>query len=265
MMIDRGTGIPVVVIPGIQGRWEWMAQTVDALAAQCRVITFSLCDEPTSGFDFEETRGLEAYVDQVSEAMRRANVERAVVIGISYSGLVAAEFAARYPNKVLGLVLSSALPLDWRPNARAKFYMRAPRLLSPLFWVTSPARMLPEIVAALPASRWLPFIVSYLFRALRAAVSPLRMARRVKWLETFTFSDPSRIEAQTLVITGEDRLDRIVPTTQSRQYVERVGRARHVTLPRTGHLGLVTKPEQFAALIATFVKDVADDAQRISA
>ena len=264
-MIDRGTGIPVIFIPGIQGRWEWMAQTVDALATRCRVITFSLCDEPTSGFDFDEAHGLETYLDQVSEAMRRANVERAIVTGISYSGLVAAEFAARYPHKVLGLVLSSALPLDWRPDARARFYMRAPRLLSPVFWVTSPARMLPEVVAALPASRWLPFIVSYVFRALRAAVSPLRMARRVKWLETFTFCDPSRIEAPTLVITGEDHLDRIVPTVQSRQYVKRVARARHVTLPRTGHLGLVTRPQEFADLIAAFVKEIADDAQRIPA
>jgi pimeloyl-ACP methyl ester carboxylesterase len=264
-MIDRGSGIPVIFVPGIQGRWEWMAQTVDALAERCRVLTFSLCDEPTSGFDFDEARGLEAYLDQVSEAMRRANVERAVVAGISYSGLVAAEFAARYPTKVLGLVLSSALPLDWRPDARARFYMRAPRLLSPVFWATSPARMLPEIVAALPASRRLPFIVSYVRRALRAPVSPLRMARRLKWLEAFTFCDPSRIEAQTLVITGDDHLDRIVPTAQTRQYVERVARARHARLPRTGHLGLVTQPQQYADLIATFVKDIADDAQRIPA
>ena len=48
-MIDRGSGTPVVLVPGIQGRWEWMRPAVDALAARCRVLTFSLCDEPTSG------------------------------------------------------------------------------------------------------------------------------------------------------------------------------------------------------------------------
>ena len=30
-MIDVGSGTPVVLIPGLQGRWEWMAPTVDAL------------------------------------------------------------------------------------------------------------------------------------------------------------------------------------------------------------------------------------------
>ena len=31
-IVDRGSGVPVVVIPGIQGRWEWMKPGVDALA-----------------------------------------------------------------------------------------------------------------------------------------------------------------------------------------------------------------------------------------
>ena len=61
--------IPVVLIPGVQGRWEWMSAAIDALAERCRVISFSLCDEPSSGFPFEESQGLGAYVEQVREAM----------------------------------------------------------------------------------------------------------------------------------------------------------------------------------------------------
>src|SRR5690242_20596282 len=47
-IIERGTGQPVVLIPGIQGRWEYATATVEALARDCRVITFSLCDERTA-------------------------------------------------------------------------------------------------------------------------------------------------------------------------------------------------------------------------
>jgi hypothetical protein len=47
-VVDRGNGVPVVLVPGIQGRWEWMAPAVDALASRCRVITFSLADEPSA-------------------------------------------------------------------------------------------------------------------------------------------------------------------------------------------------------------------------
>ena len=31
-IVDKGHGTPIVLIPGVQGRWEWMRPTVDALA-----------------------------------------------------------------------------------------------------------------------------------------------------------------------------------------------------------------------------------------
>ena len=37
-IIDRGGGTPIVVIPGVQGRWEWMTPAIDAMAHRCRVI-----------------------------------------------------------------------------------------------------------------------------------------------------------------------------------------------------------------------------------
>ena len=42
----RGDGPPLVLVPGMQGRWEWMTPTVDALARRFRVATYSLCGEP---------------------------------------------------------------------------------------------------------------------------------------------------------------------------------------------------------------------------
>lgn len=264
-MIDRGSGIPVVIIPGIHGRWEWMSPTVDALAARCRVLTFSLGDEPTSGFSFDEARGIDAYVEQVRETLDRARLEKAVIAGVSYSGLIATEFAARYPQRVIGLVLVSALPLGWRPDSRARFYIRAPRLLSPLFCIASPARMFPEVTAALPLAAGLRFMLSYGYRAIRAPISPRRMARRARWTETHECCDPSGIDAPALVITGEDRLDRVVPAAQTREYVDRLPNARHVTLHGTGHIGFITKPSAFADLVCRFASEISTDAKRIPA
>ena len=68
-IIDVGAGTPVVLIPGIQGRWEWMRPAVDALSKQCRVITFSLADEPTSGARFDESAGVWSYVQQVADVL----------------------------------------------------------------------------------------------------------------------------------------------------------------------------------------------------
>ena len=51
-VIDRGHGTPLVLVPGIQGRWEYMRPAVDALAERFRVVTFDLCgDRDGAGLD----------------------------------------------------------------------------------------------------------------------------------------------------------------------------------------------------------------------
>lgn len=255
-MVDRGSGVPVVLIPGIQGRWEWMAPTVEALAARCRVLAFSLCDEPTSEFSCDVNRGFDNYLMQIDQALDRAEVRDAVVVGVSYGGLIAAEFAARRPERVRGLVLASALPPDWTPDRRARFYLRAPFLLSPLFFAGSPGRILPEIRTAIPTpSARRRFLVAYGKRVLRAFLSPARMARRVRWAEAHRFEAPVTIQAPTLVITGEPTLDRVVPTSSTLRYVASLRSARHAVLRQTGHLGVITRPDEFAELVTRFADD----------
>jgi pimeloyl-ACP methyl ester carboxylesterase len=264
-MIDRGSGAPVVLIPGLQGRWEWMAPTVDALAERCRVLSFSLSDEPTSGAAVDERAGFDAYLQQVEDALQRAKVEQAILIGVSYSGLIATEFACRYPHRVRGLVLVSALPPGWQPNARARFYMRAPLLLAPVFAVTSPMRMFPELRAALRTRARVGFMMSAVGRALLTRVSPSRMARRVRWIEGYGFSDAAALQIPALVVTGEDHLDRIVAPTLTRKYLELWPHARYHRLAATGHIGSVTKAADFALVVSTFANEIGADAKRISA
>ena len=61
-IVERGTGAPLVLIPGVQGRWEYSRALVNALARCYRVVTFSLCDERagTSG-----QQPIDVFADQV--------------------------------------------------------------------------------------------------------------------------------------------------------------------------------------------------------
>src|SRR5206468_10587651 len=92
-IVDRGTGTPLVLIPGLQGRWEYMRATVDALATMFRVVTFSLCGERASGLPCDSAHGLEDYAAQVAAALEEKGLDRAVICGISFGGLVALRFA----------------------------------------------------------------------------------------------------------------------------------------------------------------------------
>lgn len=265
-IIDRGTGTPVVLVPGIQGRWEWMAPAVDALAEHCRVVTFSLCDEPSSGFRSDPARGVENYLDQLERVFERTGLAEAVVIGVSYSGPVAMEFTVRHPERVRALVLVSALPPDWQPDARARFYLRAPLLLSPIFFVDAPVRAFREVRAALPGlGPRARFSARQLGRAMRYFLSPTRMATRIQWLRQFRFSDPAHIQKPVMVITGEHGLDRVVPPAMSHRYVDAIPGARHAVIPCTGHLCLLTKPQDFTRLVCRFLDEISDGVHRATA
>jgi pimeloyl-ACP methyl ester carboxylesterase len=260
-IVDRGGGTPVVVIPGIQGRWEWMKPAIDALAQRCRVITFSLADEPSCGGPFDERRGFWCYVDQVRAALDAAHVRRAAICGVSYGGLIAAAFAARYPDRAASLVLVSALPPSWKPDRRVRCYVRAPRLLTPLFLLAS-LRLYPEIAAASGGlMRGSAAGLRHAWRVLTHMFSPRRMARRVGLLASIDFGvELAPVTQPTLLITGEASLDRVVPVHRMREYVELWPHVRIETLARTGHLGLITRPKEFARLVVSFADHAAHGA-----
>lgn len=254
-IVDVGTGPAVVLIPGIQGRWEWMKPAVDALAASCRVITFSLADEPGCGGRFDEQDGFASYVDQVRAALDMAGISAAAICGVSYGGLVAATFAARHPDRTSHLVLVSAIPPSWRPDRRARFFLRAPRLLSPLFYLGS-LRLYPEIAAAAGTRlAGLRAAARHGWNALTHPFSPSRMARRVRLLNPMDLlPELAHVRRPTLIVTGEPGLDRVVPVSATREYARLWPHAGLVTLERTGHLGLITRPRAFASVVTRFVE-----------
>ena len=256
-IVDRGEGTPVVLIPGIQGRWEWMRPTVDVLAKYCRVITFSLADEPTSGASFDESAGVWSYVQHVADVLAAKGIHHATICGVSYGGLIAAAFAARHPDKVSALILSSAIPPSWKPDARAQFLMRAPLLLSPLFCIGS-LRMCPEIFAArggtLPG---IAFTAQHVGNVLAHMFSPRLMARRARMVASLDIErDLARVRCPVLVMTGEPTLDRVVPVALTREYHRIWPHATEAVLTQTGHIGLITRPEAFAQLVSSFAAQV---------
>lgn len=253
-MIDVGSGSPIVLIPGLQGRWEWMRPAVEALAKRHRVVSFSLCDERSSPFPYDPAKAFDNYVTQVATAMDRAGLSQAAIVGVSYGGLIAAEFAARHPDRVSALVLASALHSGWRPNDRQQRYLSSPRLMSPVFVVTTPVRMNREVAAAIPrVGARLRFMAGQGTRIAMAPASPSKMARRVAWAAAHAFADPRGIRAPTLVMTGEPGLDQVVPVEVTEQYLDELQSAERVVFERTGHIGLVTRPNTFAEILGRFV------------
>ena len=254
-MIVVGDGPPLVLIPGIQGRWQWMRPAVRALAGHFRVVTFSLAPLSARESNGSGAPRFDRQVDQVLGAMDEAGISRAVVCGVSYGGLIAVRLAATRPARVASLVLASTPSPFWRPDDRVRRYTRAPWLSAPAFFLGAPERLWNEIGAARPdaGDRWRT-MAGYLREIAAHPPSPVAMARRVEALAGCDLaSDAKSVAARALVITGEERLDRVVPVAGTREFLSLIPGAVGFTLAGTGHIGLVTKPEEFAAAIARFV------------
>jgi pimeloyl-ACP methyl ester carboxylesterase len=255
-MIDEGTGFPLVMIPGIQGRWEWQRPAFDALARRTRTVSYSLAGEPGSRFRLSLSEGFDGHISQLDAVLGQRGLDRVVLCGVSYGGWIATRYAARRPERVAALVLVSAPGPRFTPDTRQSYYVRAPRLLFPFFAVSSRRRLRPEVVAALPdrRARW-RFLRRQMAAMGRYPVSPALMARRVTLALREDFEqDARRVAAPTLALTGEAHLDRVVPVESTRQYVGLIRGATSAVLPRTGHIGLVTRPEPWADLVTQFVR-----------
>ena len=253
MIRTLGSGPPLIMIPGVDGHCTWLQPVLEELSRHFTVLTFSLWGERDSGHRFDDSRGLEPPLAQVDEALRHAGVERATLCGVSYGGWVALSYAARHPERVDALVLVSTPPPAFQPNARQTRYLGAPILSAPVFVLTAPGRVVPEIFDALPTWRErIRFGASQLVRVARTGMSPSRMAARMRIAKSVDFFEPCRrITMPTLVVTGQPGLDKVVPVEQTWKYLKLIQGSESLRL-RGGHVCTQTQPRAFAEAVASW-------------
>ena len=262
-IVERGAGVPLVLIPGIQGRWEYSRAIVEALAPFYRVITFSLCDERMAG----AVPRIDVFADQAARALDRLAIERAVVVGVSFGGLVALRFAATSTDRTAALVMVSAPGPHWHLRPRHEWYARMPWIFGPLFLAETPFRLRREVLAAVP--EW-PARLKYLSEQLKTIaftpVSVARMAGRARLIGSYNrVADCARVTAPSLIVQGDESLDHVTGSGGTAEYARLIGGARLARMPHTGHLGSVTQPDRCADLIRRFLIDTSKDTHHSAA
>jgi pimeloyl-ACP methyl ester carboxylesterase len=254
-VIERGAGTPLVLVPGLQGRWEYLRPAIEALATHFRVVTFSLSGERVSGRRYDRLKGIDNFVEQVDDVLAARAIDRAVVCGLSFGGLVALRFAARRPERAHALVLVSTPGPGWHLKRRHDVYARLPWMFGPLFLAESPWRMRDELRAAFPNPRdRRRFVRAQVATFIEAPLSMSRMAARARLIARLDTAAECRLVAcPTLVVTGEPGLDHVIAAERALAYGTLIHNARSLVLEGTGHLGLVTRPSLFAASLKAFV------------
>ena len=111
-MFDKGSGPAIIVIPGLQGRWEWMRPPLRALTQYGRVISYSL----------DDARTFEDLLSQLDGIFERTGLPSAALCGVSFGGRVAAVYAATRPARVTALIIASSPGPSFVPNERQTRY-----------------------------------------------------------------------------------------------------------------------------------------------
>jgi pimeloyl-ACP methyl ester carboxylesterase len=108
--VDRGQGLPLVLIHGLGGRIYNFRYNIPVLSEHVRVVALDL-----KGFGYSERPAagdysLTAQARLVGELMERLGISRAAVLGHSMGGAIALRLATTCPDKVDKLILVGSAP-----------------------------------------------------------------------------------------------------------------------------------------------------------
>ena len=258
---------PLVFIPGLQGRWEYMRRAVDALAPVCHVVTFSLddVDAGDAGRTFDPERGMDSYVDQIDAGCSTTlQIDpRAAICGVSFGGLIALQFAARRPHRTSALILVSTPGPRWTLTPSRRLFTRFPWLAAPVFFVGMPRRLRAELVRAIPDARERATLRWEQARTLvaRAAVADAdgcaRAPHRHRGCRVRRLR-PRRRRPRSSSRASRRSIASCLLRRHVRVRHRMIPGARLLQLDHTGHLGCITRPREFAAGVSTFLAALGD-------
>ena len=220
---------------------------------------FGLTDRPMPG----EWQGPSPYsyayqTEMVIRLMDDLGIEKAVLVGNSAGGTVAAAAALKYPQRVTGLVLvDAAIYMDNPSSPLLGWLLKTPQAnrLGPLFtrnirtWGLDflktawhdPSRITPEIYENYQK----PLQVNNWDKALWELTRDSGREDITGKLDQF--------QMPVLVITGDD--DRIVPTAQSLKLAAAIPGSQLVVIPACGHVPQEECPQAFMQALQKFVDE----------
>jgi poly(3-hydroxyalkanoate) depolymerase len=248
----RGDGRPLLLLGGIGANLEVLQPFVDALDAGIETLRVDLpgaggSSTPSIPYRFP---GLARLTAQMLDRLGYPEVD---LLGISWGGALAQQFAFQYPTRCRRLVLVStatgAIMVPGRPSVLAR--LATPRrYLDPAYLATIAAHLYggrlrsnPELAAKYGRAVRSAGMRGYYWQLLGSAGWT-----SILWLH--------RLRQPTLILAGTD--DPVVPLVNARIMACLIPNSRlHVF--DDGHLGLLTSADELAPVVRRFLTAPADE------
>jgi pimeloyl-ACP methyl ester carboxylesterase len=241
----RGKGDPIVLLHGGEADHAMFDGLARALEAHFTVIAYDQRDSgatrnPASSYSLADL------ADDAAALIHGLGYDSAHVFGTSLGGLIAQSLAARHPDRIDRLILSSTWkagksPLEVNPEAfrtlasyRADTAANAPRIAE-YFFPPEYLRERPELVD--------------IFRG--NSRDEGQKARRGALLAKPVAADLHSFSRPVLLIVGSE--DRLIPNAETFALARELPAAEMRTIMHAGHVSSIQAPERVAETVTAFL------------
>jgi pimeloyl-ACP methyl ester carboxylesterase len=247
--IRLGQGEPIVILPGLAGGWRLVAPLAARLADRGfeAIICGHRGDYAALGPAGRINRVADLACD-LGHVIDSLRLERPTVLGISFGGAVALEWAVAYPHRLGSLVLHGA-DSRFEQNVGSmvtrhvleRFPLPSNNLFLNQFFNILHGRK-PE------PSPLVDFVVERCWETDQGVV-----AQRLRALESFDVTDRlDRIDVPTLVLGGSR--DVVVPPKRQQTLARSIPGARFIGIEGAGHIGFLTHAEETVRHVVRHVR-----------
>ena len=249
----EGEGKPIILLNGIMMSTKSWQPFVNSFKANNQLIRLDFFDQGQSDLRIGESYTHQIQVEVVDAVMTHLNLEKASIVGISYGGEIAIQYAIQHPDKVDRLVLfnTAAYTNPWlkdigrawiaagRTRDGEAYYNTAiPVIYSPIHYETNKTWMDNRKKVLVPVFS----DPTFLDKVERLTLSS----------ESFDAKDQlHKIEAETLVVAAEE--DYLTPVANQVYLAERIKHAHLIKIPGAGHASMYEKPMLFTSLCLGFI------------
>jgi pimeloyl-ACP methyl ester carboxylesterase len=236
----RGTGDPLVVLPGAYMTVELMGDLVPVLAESHRVIAVEFQGHGHTA-DIDRPFSYESFADDTAALLEHLGIDRADVYGYSLGGGVALQVGLRHPNRIRKLVVASA------SYSSAGMY---PEVLGGIEDIT------PEVFDGTP---WRD---AYKRTAPDPTAFPI-LVEKLKQLDMTPFDWPiDELAAPALILIGDSDGTRLEHAVDMFRHLggglfgdlaAELPTSQLAILPGTTHVGMLERADWISGMVTTFL------------
>ena len=256
-VLESGSGPPLLYLHGfadVHSVKESLLPFHEKLAQETRLIAPAHpgCAQTDENHDIDTIEDVVFHYLEVLDALKLTRFD---LVGVCIGGWIAAELAARHPEKIRRLVLIGAAGLFVRGALIGDIFMMAQPEFGSSY--ASLREMLFSSANEAIALEMFPDGKGDLEEEVRR-YQMLRLSSRIGFKPPYFYSYPlrnrlHRISAPTRIIWGEK--DSFVPRSHASTYAQLIPHSEQKTIPETGHSVHVEKPQATAQWVLEFLRD----------